>query len=184
MRSADIQFIKTFKNLEESYSGHYNSLESCDLKGSRGFESHLLRQAILLKQKIMKGFFSNIEKDTLENDNFRKVLYTSKCSQLVLMSLKPKEEIGMETHNENDQFFRIEKGMGKCIIDGNEYDISDGSAIVVPSGSQHNVINISDSEALKLYTIYSPAHHKDGVVRKTKEEATADSPEFDGKTTE
>ncbi len=132
----------------------------------------------------MKGFFSNIEKDVLENENFRKVLYTGKHSQLVLMSLKPKEEIGMEVHNENDQFFRIEKGMGKCIIDGNEYDIADGSAIVVPVGSQHNIINVSETEELKLYTIYSPAHHKDGVVRKTKEEAEADGPEFDGTTTE
>jgi len=132
----------------------------------------------------VKGFFSNIEKDVLENENFRKVLYTGKHSQLVLMSLKPKEEIGMEVHNENDQFFRIEKGMGKCIIDGNEYDIADGSAIVVPVGSQHNIINVSETEELKLYTIYSPAHHKDGVVRKTKEEAEADGPEFDGTTTE
>jgi len=81
----------------------------------------------------MKGFYTNIEKDTLENDNFRKVLYTSTHSQLVLMSLKPLEEIGMEVHPENDQFFRLEKGQGKCIIDGNEYEVSDGSAIVVPA---------------------------------------------------
>lgn len=132
----------------------------------------------------MKGFVSNIEKDTLENENFRKVLYTGKNSQLVLMSLLPKEEIGMETHNENDQFFRVEKGQGKCIIDGNEYAISDGSAIVVPMGAEHNIINASETEDLKLYTIYSPAHHKDGVVRKTKAEAQADGPEFDGTTTE
>ena len=132
----------------------------------------------------MKGFHSNIEKDTLENKNFRKVLYTGKHSQLVLMSLEPKEEIGMEVHPDNDQFFRIEKGQGKCIIDGNEYEISDGSAIVVPAGAQHNVINTSDSEKLSLYTIYSPAHHQDGVMRKTKQDAEKDSPEFDGKTTE
>jgi mannose-6-phosphate isomerase-like protein (cupin superfamily) len=132
----------------------------------------------------MKGFSANIEKETLENDNFRKVLYTAKHSQLVLMCLKPSEEIGMEVHPDNDQFFRFEKGMGKCIIDGNEYDLADGSAIVVPSGAQHNVINTSDTEKLKLYTIYSPAHHKDGIVRATKEEAVADGPEFDGTTTE
>ncbi len=132
----------------------------------------------------MKGFRDNIEQITLENDNFRKVLYTGKHSQLVLMSLKPKEEIGMEVHPDNDQFFRFEKGQGKFIIDGNEYEVGDGVAIVVPAGVQHNVINISDSEPLKLYTIYSPAHHKDGVVRVTKEEAEADSPEFDGTTTE
>ncbi len=132
----------------------------------------------------MEGFFSNIEKDTLENENFRKVLYTSKHSQLVLMSLKPGEEIGMEVHTDNDQFFRIEKGKGKCIIDGNEYSISDGSAIVVPAGAQHNVVNVSETEALKLYTIYSPAHHKDQIVRATKEEAEANEAEFDGATTE
>lgn len=132
----------------------------------------------------MKGFKSNIEKLTLENDNFRKVLYTAPHSQLVLMSLKPSEEIGMEVHEENDQFFRFENGMGKVVIDGNEYDVTDGDVVVVPAGSDHNVINISDSDNLKLYTIYSPAHHKDGVVRATKEEAEANSPEFDGQTTE
>ena len=132
----------------------------------------------------MKGFHANIEKDTLENNNFRKVLYTGAHCQLVLMSLQPKEEIGMEVHNENDQFFRFEKGQGKVIIDGNEYDVEDGSAIIVPSGAQHNVINVSDSEELKLYTIYSPAHHKDGIVRVTKKEAEENEAEFDGKTTE
>jgi mannose-6-phosphate isomerase-like protein (cupin superfamily) len=132
----------------------------------------------------MKGFNTNIEKDTLENNNFRKVLYTGNHSQLVLMSLLPKEEIGMEIHKNNDQFFRFEKGQGKCIIDGNEYDVSDGSAIVVPAGAQHNIINVSLTENLKLYTIYSPAHHQNGVIRATKAEAEADEPEFDGKTTE
>ncbi len=132
----------------------------------------------------MKGFHSNIEKDALANNNFRQVVYTSKHSQLVLMSLRPKENIGMEVHPNNDQFFRIEKGKGKCIIDGNEYELSDGVAIVVPAGAQHDVINTSETEELKLYTIYSPAVHKDGVVRATKEEAEKDSPAFDGKTTE
>jgi len=132
----------------------------------------------------MKGFFANIEKDTLENENYRKVLYTSKHSQLVLMSLKPKEEIGMEVHSDNDQFFRIEKGQGKCIIDGNEYKLEDGVAIVVPAGSQHNVINASETEELKLYTIYSPAHHKDGILRATKKEAEENEAEFDGVTSE
>ena len=132
----------------------------------------------------MKGFTSNIEKETLANDNFRKVLYTGKHSQLVLMSLGPKEEIGMEIHSDNDQFFRFEKGQGKCVIDGNEYELEDGVAVVVPAGAEHNIINTSESEELKLYTIYSPAHHQDGVVRKTKEEAEANSPDFDGMTTE
>ena len=132
----------------------------------------------------MKGFNANIEQDTLANENFRKVLYTGKHCQLVLMSLLPNEEIGMEVHPDNDQFFRFETGEGKVIIDGNEYAVTDGSAIIVPSGAEHNVINTSDSAPLKLYTIYSPAHHKDGVVRATKAEAEADSPEFDGVTTE
>jgi mannose-6-phosphate isomerase-like protein (cupin superfamily) len=132
----------------------------------------------------MKGFNSNIEKQTLENTDFRKVLYTAKHCQLVLMSLKPKEEIGMEIHTDNDQFFRFEKGSGKVVIDNNEYLVSDGSAIIVPAGASHNVINTSDTEPLKLYTIYSPAHHKDGVIRATRAEAEKDSPEFDGVTTE
>jgi len=132
----------------------------------------------------MKGYVTNIEKATIDNNNFRKVLYSAPHSQLVLMSLRPNEEIGMEVHQDNDQFFRIEKGQGKCIIDGNEYEITDGSAVVVPAGSQHNVINVSGSEELRLYTIYSPAHHKDGIVRATKEEAAANEAEFDGKTTE
>lgn len=132
----------------------------------------------------MKGFSSNIEKATLENSDFRKVLYTGKHSQLVLMSLRPKEEIGMEVHPDNDQFFRFESGKGKCIIDGNEYGVQDGSAIIVPAGAEHNIMNVSETEELKLYTIYSPAHHKDGVVRATKEEAEANQAEFDGVTTE
>lgn len=132
----------------------------------------------------MKGFSINIERETLENKNFRKVLYTSKHSQLVLMSIAPKSEIGLETHTENDQFFRFESGQGKCIIDDNEYDLSDGVAIVVPAGAKHNIINISETEELKLYTIYSPAHHKDGIVRLTKEEAEANEADFDGQTTE
>jgi mannose-6-phosphate isomerase-like protein (cupin superfamily) len=132
----------------------------------------------------MKGFNANIEKQTLENTNFRKVLYTGKHSQLVLMSLKPNEEIGMEVHPDNDQFFRFEKGEGKCIIDGNSYAVSDGSVIIVPSGAEHNIINMSGVEDLKLYTIYSPAHHKDGIVRATKEEAEKNEEEFDGGTTE
>ena len=132
----------------------------------------------------MNGFKVDIEEETLNNTNFRKVLYTSKHSQLVLMSLRPHEDIGYEIHVDNDQFFRFEKGVGKCIIDGNEYEIKDGVAIVIPKGSKHNVINTSDSEDLKMYTIYSPPHHKDGIIRKTKEEAEQNDEEFDGVTTE
>ncbi len=132
----------------------------------------------------MKGFHSNIEKDTLDNNDFRKVLYTAKHCQLVLMSLRPKEEIGMEVHPDNDQFFRFEKGQGKGFIDGNEYEISDGMALIIPAGSKHNIVNTSDKIDLKMYTIYSPAHHRDGMVHKTKEIAEADNEEFDGITTE
>jgi mannose-6-phosphate isomerase-like protein (cupin superfamily) len=133
---------------------------------------------------MKKGYKDNIEKLTLENDNFRRVLYTAKHCQLVLMSLLPGEEIGMEVHEGNDQFFRFEKGEGKVIINETEYSVSDGDAVIVPSGAKHNVINTSDTEELKLYTLYSPAHHNDGIIRKTKEEAVADDPEFDGITTE
>lgn len=132
----------------------------------------------------MKGYNENIEKLTLENNDFRRVLYTAKHCQLVLMSLKPGEEIGLETHSENDQFFRIEKGQGTCTIDGNEYTLEDGTAIIVPSGAEHNVLNTSETEDLKLYTIYSPAHHKDGIVRSTKTEAEENEAEFDGVTSE
>ena len=132
----------------------------------------------------MKGFRKNIEKDTLKNKNFRKVLYTGQHSQLVLMSLRPKEDIGMETHTGNDQFFRFETGQGKVIIDGNEYEVGDGVAVIVPAGAKHNIINTSDSKELKLYTIYSPPHHQDGIVWATKKEAEASDEEFDGKTTE
>lgn len=132
----------------------------------------------------MKGYCDNIEKLTLENENFRQVLYTGPHSQLVLMSLKPKEEIGMEVHEENDQFFRFESGQGQVVIDGNEYQVSDGTAIIVPAGAEHNVINLSEEESLKLYTIYSPAHHKDGIVRATKQEAEENEAEFDGQTSE
>ena len=132
----------------------------------------------------MKGYKTNIEKDTLDNNNFRKVLYTSKHVQLVLMSLRPGQEIGEEIHHENDQFFRIEGGHGKCIIDDNEYEIKDGDAIVIPTGSKHNIINIDTQTDLKMYTLYAPPHHKDGILRHTKKEAEENAPEFDGKTTE
>jgi mannose-6-phosphate isomerase-like protein (cupin superfamily) len=132
----------------------------------------------------MKGFYAkNISQDVSENTNFRKVLYTGKHSQLVLMTLQPGEEIGMETHPDNDQFFRFEKGTGKCVIDGNEYELVNDSVIVVPAGAKHNIINTSQTDTLNLYTIYSPAHHKDQIVRATKVEAE-NGPEFDGVTTE
>jgi mannose-6-phosphate isomerase-like protein (cupin superfamily) len=131
---------------------------------------------------MKKGYKENIEKLTTENNNFRKVLYTGAHCQLVLMSLLPNEEIGMEVHPDNDQFFRFEKGTGKVIINETEYNVADGDAVIVPSGANHNVI--AGIDGLKMYTIYSPAHHKDGIVRATKQEAESDGPEFDGVTTE
>nr|MDO8082377.1 cupin domain-containing protein [Candidatus Freyarchaeota archaeon] len=132
----------------------------------------------------MKGFVGVIEKETKKNTDFRRVLYTGKYSQLVLMSLKPGEEIGEETHDDVDQFFRFEEGEGKVIIDGVEHRVKDGNAVVVPAGARHNVINTSKAANLKLYTIYSPPEHQDGVVRRTKKEAMASEEHFDGKTTE
>jgi len=132
----------------------------------------------------MKGFKSNIEKDTLGNSNFRRVVYTGKHTQLVLMSLKSGEEIGEEVHKAVDQFFRFEKGEGIVSIDGVKHKVADGDAVIVPAGERHNVTNTSKTTELKLYTIYSPPEHQDGTIRKTKAEALAKPEEFDGKTSE
>ena len=132
----------------------------------------------------MQGYITNVEKETLENENFRKVLYTAKHSQLVLMSLRPKEEIGEEVHETIDQFFRFEKGQGKVVIDSKESDVSDGFSVIIPAGARHNVINVSETENLKLYTVYSPPEHRDGVLHPTKADAVADNEEFDAKNTE
>ncbi|HAR54957.1 TPA: cupin domain-containing protein [Patescibacteria group bacterium] len=131
----------------------------------------------------MKGYVVNLEQETVNNAYFRKVLYTGKYSQLVLMSLAPGEEIGMEVHHTVDQFFRFDAGTGKVIIDDVEHEIKDGFGVVIPAGANHNVINTGTTE-LKLYTIYSPAEHQDGIVRHTKAEAVAQEEHFDGVTTE
>lgn len=130
------------------------------------------------------GYYANIEQKTLDNNDYRRVLYTGKASQLVLMCLAPGDEIGLETHDTNDQFFRFEKGVGKAVVDEYEYDICDGMTIIVPMGVRHNIQNTSDTEPLKFYTIYSPAHHADGTVHRTKAEADVAEEEFDGHTTE
>lgn len=132
----------------------------------------------------MKGYVTHLERETKKNADFRHVLYTGKHSQLVLMSLKPGEEIGEETHETHDQFFRFESGEGKVIIDGVEHNIKDGSGVIVPAGARHNVINTSKRANLRLYTIYSPPEHQDGVVRHTKKDAMATEEHFDGRTTE
>lgn len=122
----------------------------------------------------MSGFHINIEQKTLNNDYFREVLFTAPHSQLVVMSLMPGEDIGMEVHDKVDQFLRVETGVGKAIIDDEEFELKDGSAVVVPAGSQHNLINTSETEKMKLYTVYSPANHPSGTVHKDKAEAMAD----------
>jgi mannose-6-phosphate isomerase-like protein (cupin superfamily) len=132
----------------------------------------------------MKGYVITLEKETEKNGDFRHVLYTGKHSQLVLMSIKPGEEIGEETHENVDQFFRFERGEGKVIIDGVEHRIKDGDGVIVPAGARHNVVNISKRVNLRLYTIYSPPEHQDGVLRHTKKEAMASEEHFDGRTTE
>ena len=121
----------------------------------------------------MSGFKSTLEKDTLTNTFFRKVIFTAPHSQLVLMCLAPSEEIGIEVHPENDQFLRFESGEAKAIINGEEFILGTGDCIIVPAGNQHNIINTSATQELKLYTIYSPAHHPDGTIHKTKADALA-----------
>ena len=137
-----------------------------------------------MRVRSMKGFVNHLERETMKNADFRHVLYTGKHSQLVLMTLKPGEEIGEEVHEDHDQFFRFESGEGKVIIDGVAHEIKDGSGVIVPAGARHNVVNTSKRANLRLYTIYSPPEHQDGIVRHTKKEALASEEHFDGRTTE
>ena len=130
------------------------------------------------------GYHANIEALSVANKNFREVLYTSQHMQLVLMTLLPWEAIGLETHSGNDQFFRVETGMWLCVINGKEYVLESGSGIIVPQGAQHNITNTSTTEPLALYTIYTPPHHKDWIIRATKQDASDHEELFDGKTTE
>ena len=131
----------------------------------------------------MKGYVANIEKLSLQNENFRHVLYTAKNSQLVVMSLKPGEDIGEEVHK-LDQFIRCEAGTGKAILDDITHEIREGFVVLVPSGAKHNIINTSVNKSLKLYTLYSPPNHRDGVMHQNKSEAETDEEHFDGTTTE
>jgi mannose-6-phosphate isomerase-like protein (cupin superfamily) len=133
---------------------------------------------------MKKGFAANLEEETRKNTDFRRVLYTGKFSQLVLMSLKPNEDIGEETHDDVDQFFRFEEGEGVVVIDGIKNVVKDGSGVIVPSGAKHNVVNTSKVKPLKLYTIYSPPEHQDKVIRKSKQEARAKEEHYNGKPTE
>jgi mannose-6-phosphate isomerase-like protein (cupin superfamily) len=129
---------------------------------------------------MKKGYTKNIEQATLDNTNFRQVEYTGQHIQLVLMSLNPNEEIGSEIHPDNDQFFRFESGEGKVIVGETIYMVGDGDVVIIPAGTEHNIINTSSKESLKCYTIYAPPHHKDGVVHSTKQAAETDEEEFDG----
>ena len=121
----------------------------------------------------MAGYVINIEEKSLDNDFFREVLFTANDVQLVVMSLAPGEEIGMETHDDGDQFIRVESGKGIAILDGKEHELEDGSAVVIPAGVRHNIVNSSQQQPLKLYTIYSPPEHPDGTIHKNKAEAVA-----------
>ena len=132
--------------------------------------------------KTKTGFVRDIESIAIKNDEFRRVLYTAKNCQLVVMSLNPKEEIGAEVHK-LDQFFRVEEGFGEAVLDGVRTAIRAGFAVLVPAGTNHNIIN-TGNVSLKLYTLYAPPNHRDGVVHHTRSDAEADSEHFDGKTTE
>lgn len=131
----------------------------------------------------MKGFVADIEELTEKNDDFRRVLYTGKNLQLVLMSIEPGGEIGEEVHNDRDQFFRVEKGRGEVVIDGHRAKIKGDNAIIVPAGARHNVMNTGD-KPLQLYTLYAPPEHRDGTVCATKADADVLQAHFDGKTSE
>ena len=146
----------------------------CRQRGQRGSDNE--------REVVTKGFVQDIEDLAVKNTEFRRVLYTAKHCQLVLMALKPKEEIGAEVHK-LDQFFRVEEGTGEAVLDGVRTAIKAGFAVVVPAGAKHNIIN-TGSAPLKLYTLYSPPNHRDGIVHHTRADAEADTEHFDGKTTE
>jgi mannose-6-phosphate isomerase-like protein (cupin superfamily) len=118
----------------------------------------------------MKGFITNIERATIDNIDYRRVLFTGRNTQLVLMAVGPGEEIGLETHDEHDQFIRVESGTGVVVLDGEQHSLEDGSAVVIPAGVRHNVINTSKDTPLRLYTLYSPPEHADGTVHRTKQD--------------
>lgn len=119
----------------------------------------------------MSGYSVNIETTTLENETFRTVLYTAPRCQLVVMTLRPGEDIGMETHEDGDQFIRVEAGDGEAILDGERHSLSDGTALVIPAGTEHDIINRSTTKALRLYTVYAPPQHADGTIHRTKADA-------------
>ena len=150
---------------------YLDSLKSLNTSNPKKIKVENKEHILLEQESTKKGFDVDMEKDTIKNTNFRKVLYTAPHLQLVLMSVK--DEIGMETHEKGDQFIRVEGGSGKAIIDGREFPIKDGTAFIIPEGSEHNVINTGDGD-LKLYAVYAPPNHPEGTINKTKEEAEAE----------
>jgi mannose-6-phosphate isomerase-like protein (cupin superfamily) len=183
----------TIEKFVQDYEGDFEDEDIHNLAGELGLDKPEVEEFIynmarktpgpVENNSDKKGFHTNIEEDTKQNKEFRKVLYTGENLQLVIMTLKPGEDIGMETHETIDQFIRIDDGSGKCVINGNEYPLKNGDAIIVPAGCEHNII-AGPKSPLKLYTVYSPPHHKDGIEFKTKEEAENSKEEFDGVTTE
>lgn len=161
------------------------------LEGSFGFNYLALLCGELCKfydrlnnnKTIMNGYIANIEEVALENNYFRKVLYTATYCQLVVMSLQPGEDIGEEVHG-LDQFIRCESGEGKAVLDGVSHELKENFVLIVPAGARHNIINTSTEKSMKLYTVYSPPNHRDGVVHETKTQAETDTESFDGKTSE
>jgi mannose-6-phosphate isomerase-like protein (cupin superfamily) len=149
------------------------SVKDYNPKAGRRIAADSSAAAMSRKEVMMSGYSVDLEKAALDNAYFRKVLVTAPHSQLVVMALQPGEDIGLETHEDTDQFIRVEAGEGKAIIGGQEHPLKDGSAIVIPAGSAHNVINMSRTKPLKLYTIYTPPEHADGTVHRTKAEAEA-----------
>lgn len=184
---------KSIEDFIDSYQGNFEDDDIHDFAEDLGLDVHEVEEYIYdmargfekdskEKDSIKKGFHTNIEKDTLQNKNFRKVLYTGENIQLVLMTLKPGEDIGMETHDV-DQFFRFEKGEGEVIINNNKYQVEDGSGVIVPAEAKHNIINTGNIP-LFMYTLYAPPHHKNGTLHKTKADAQMAEEEFDGVTSE
>jgi mannose-6-phosphate isomerase-like protein (cupin superfamily) len=178
------RIIERSKKIEKSIKGKNRTVTEAEFHAHNRTKGtgHSHPHAKAIKHK--KGFAADLEKETKKNADFRRVLYTGRFSQLVLMNLKPGEEIGEEVHDTVDQFFRFEEGEGMVIIDNVEHRVRDGSGVVVPSGARHNVLNTSSKMNLKLYTIYSPPEHQDKVVRHTKADALKKPEEYDGKPTE
>jgi mannose-6-phosphate isomerase-like protein (cupin superfamily) len=176
--------IMTLASLPACISDSDSAAQTAALNTNPAEASRPAPAASVAQPSQLKGFHTNIERATRANRNFRQVLYTGHHLQLVLMSLKPGEEIGSEVHRGHDQFFRFEGGTGQCVINGRRYAVTDGDVVVAPAGSTHNVLNTDQTRPLLLYTLYAPPQHQDGIVRATKQDATRNEAPFSGRTTE